>query len=147
MYPIVHAENRLQTALNDLERTGSLQQQNIMDIETLLNPPDESVIIDNATDNEIYQAVMDAQWAQDACLISGGDDVNNNDMMAEPLPTRREVLQAALLINTYLNQEDGPLTQKLDTLLDSFKCDLCLQESRVLSSTHITDYFTSSASG
>ena len=33
---------------------------NMMDIENLLNPPDESVIIDDATDQEIYQAVMDS---------------------------------------------------------------------------------------
>ena len=109
MVPIVHAENQLQTALNDLERTSSLQRQNIMDIETLLNPPDESVIIDDATDDEIYQAVMDAQWVQDACLINGGDDVDNNNPTDKPCPMHHEVLQATLFINRYLDLDDGSL--------------------------------------
>ena len=58
MDPVLHAENQLQDVLDDLESTGCLQSVNRMDIEGLLNPAEESVIIDDTTDQEIYEAVM-----------------------------------------------------------------------------------------
>ena len=45
-----------------------------MDIEAILNPADESTIIDDAMDAEIYQAVMDSRSAQENILFNGGDD-------------------------------------------------------------------------
>jgi hypothetical protein len=75
--------------------------------------------------------------AWEESLTNGGDDVDDNTADAEPCPTRREVLQTAVIINKYLDLEDGPLARKLDTLLDSFKHDLRLRESKSLASTHL----------
>jgi hypothetical protein len=58
-----------------------------MDIEGLLNPAEESVIIDNATDQEIYEAVMASHNAQEDILINGGDDDTDDDGLSEPYPT------------------------------------------------------------
>ena len=117
---IALAKNRLSTALDNLERRGPLQGQNRMDIDTLLNPEGESSSFDEATDVEIYEA--------------------------EPTPSRQEVVQAALTINRYLNLEDAPFARKLEALIDTFKCDLQLQDSKSLVLTQITDYFTSTSS-
>jgi hypothetical protein len=53
--------DELRFALDDLEETGALQSQNRMDIEALLNPPEESQMMDGTTDEEICQAVLAAR--------------------------------------------------------------------------------------
>ena len=90
-----------------------------MDIEGLLNPADESIIIDDATDAEIYQAVMDARNAQEQALINGGDD-DDDSSPDEPSPTCCEVLTAVSVLKNYIDLESDPLAQKIDALLDSF---------------------------
>jgi hypothetical protein len=58
--PIAAIVDELRFALDDLEETGALQSQNRMDIEALLNPPEESQMMDGTTDEEICQAVLAA---------------------------------------------------------------------------------------
>jgi hypothetical protein len=53
-------EKQLESALDELVSTGALQVSNRMDIEALLNPADKSHVIDETTDKEICQAVLDA---------------------------------------------------------------------------------------
>ena len=47
-----------------------------MDIEALLNPEGESHILTETSDEEIYQAVMEAIEARANIEINGGDDIN-----------------------------------------------------------------------
>ena len=54
-------ENLVTAALDDLTSRGVLQASNRMTIEELLNPLDESINVDGATDDEIYKAVMDSR--------------------------------------------------------------------------------------
>ena len=137
--PVLHAEHQLQAALDDLESTGCLQHANRMDIEGLLNPIDESTIIGDTTDIEIYQAVMNAQSAQEQAPTNGGDDDTDNCSPDEPCPMCHEVLIATTVFKKYLDLESDPLAQKL---LDSFKYNLHIEESRSMRSTHITSYFS-----
>jgi len=143
MDPIVHTKQQLQAVLDTLESTGSLQKEKRMDIETLLNPADESTIIDEVTDKDIYQAVMDLWEAQEHALANRGDDDIDHNANIKPCLTRREVLQAAAIINRYLNHENNSLAWKLDALLSSFKSSLHLQESINMRPTCITSYFSS----
>jgi len=62
-----------------------------MDIEALLNPADESQVMDETTDEEICQAVLDVRRAQEEGLINGGDDDVDDDASVEPCPMHREV--------------------------------------------------------
>jgi len=59
------AENALRDALDDLEATGALQSRNRMDIESLLNAPEESRMVEVTTDEEICRAVLAACNAQE----------------------------------------------------------------------------------
>ena len=113
-----------------------------MDIEGLLNPADESIIIDDATDAEIYQAVMDARNAQEQALINGGDDDADDSSPDEPSPTCREVLAAVSVLKNYIDLESDPLARKIDALLDSFKYNLHIEQSKSMQPTHITGYFS-----
>ncbi|KAH9010800.1 hypothetical protein EDB85DRAFT_2047701 [Lactarius pseudohatsudake] len=49
-----------------------------MEIKSLLNPAGESHIMTEATDTDIYQAVMDAIEARENMEKNGGDDVDED---------------------------------------------------------------------
>ena len=89
--PIINAEKAVQHALNSLESKGVLHHSNRMDIEALLNLASE--ILDEATDEEILQAMVDAHKVQDESEITGGDDVDDDAQIEAPL-THCEVLKA-----------------------------------------------------
>ena len=57
--PIAQAEKQVKHALDGLVQTGALQAANQMDIKSLLNPVGESHAMTEASDKEIYQAIMD----------------------------------------------------------------------------------------
>ena len=82
---------------------------------------DESQVMDETTDEEIHQAVMDAQQAQENAIINGGDNDVDDDALIENHPTNHEVLQAASVINRYLDGLHDSVMQKLEALLD-VKC-------------------------
>jgi len=74
--------------------TGVLQHENRVDIEDLLDPPEESWMMEQSTDKEIYQAVM-ATWKEwEGGDISGGDDDDQEEGTPEPYPTYCEIFQA-----------------------------------------------------
>ena len=72
-----------------------------------------------ASDEEIYQSVMDAVKARENININGGDDVDNG-VAIEPRPMRREVLKATSTISKYIEELDDPVTCKIEGLLWSF---------------------------
>ncbi|KAF8240718.1 hypothetical protein L208DRAFT_1231660 [Tricholoma matsutake] len=112
-----------------------------MDIKALLNPADESHVIDETTDKEICQAVLDTQKAQKEGPINGGDNDINDEAPVKPCPICHEVLQAALVINKYIDCVDDPIACKLEGILASFKHQMQLEMSSSMNSTHLTDYF------
>jgi hypothetical protein len=114
--PITNAEKQVESALNKLELTGVLQASNRMNIEALLNPVDESQVMDETTDEDICQAVLDAK--EDG----RGDDTD--DAFIEPCLTHHEVLQAASVINRYIDSVDNPVARKLESILASFRCQI-----------------------
>ncbi|KAF8234278.1 hypothetical protein L208DRAFT_1262561 [Tricholoma matsutake] len=91
-----------------------------MDIEALLNPSDESWMMDETPDKEICQAVLAPQNAQEEAPINGGDDNVKDDALLEPCPTHCEVFQAASVINRYVEHVDDLLTCRLKAVLASF---------------------------
>ena len=60
MDPIAHVEKQVKAVFDDLVAMGALQETNQMDIKSLLNPVGESHILTEASDVEIYQAVINA---------------------------------------------------------------------------------------
>jgi hypothetical protein len=135
-------EKQVEATLDELVSMGVLQVSNRMDINTLLNPVDESQVMDETTDEEIYQAVMDTQEAQENTIINGGDGDPDDNALVEDCLTHHEVLQAASVINRYIDGLHDLVTQKLKTLLGSFGHQIHLDKSHSLVSTHITDYFS-----
>ena len=88
---ISQAEQQVIDVLDTLVKTGALRSHNWIGIEELLNPVEETVLIDEATDKEIFRAVMDAHERHENSEIMGSDDDSGP---AKPCPTATEALQA-----------------------------------------------------
>ena len=78
--------------------------------------------------------------------INGGDDDTDDCSPDEPCPTRRKVLVA---VSWPFQSSRSILTLnliefflELDGLLDSFKYNLHIEQSKSMQPTHITSYFT-----
>ncbi|KAF8230442.1 hypothetical protein L208DRAFT_1281930 [Tricholoma matsutake] len=112
-----------------------------MDIEALLNPPEESQMMEAMTDEEICQAVRAARDAQEEGPINGGGNNVEDDVPPESCPAYCEVFQAASIINRYVECVDDLIMHKLEAILASFGHQMWLERSRALATTHITDYF------
>ncbi|KAF8488158.1 hypothetical protein F5888DRAFT_1623408 [Russula emetica] len=111
-----------------------------MDIKSLFNPASESHDLAEISDTEIYQAVKDAINAQENMEINGGDD-GDDDIFAEPCPNQHDVLKAVSTIGRYIDDLNGPIARKTEVLLGPFNTQLCLEETRNLKSTVLTDFF------
>ncbi|KAG5353000.1 hypothetical protein C0989_011284 [Termitomyces sp. Mn162] len=73
--PIVEVEKQAEKALDLLQSVGVLQPQNKMTIEALLDPADDVHHMEQATDEDICQAALDACKAQEDAEIAGGDNI------------------------------------------------------------------------
>ena len=115
-----------------------------MGIEALLNPSNESQMIDGTTDEEICQAVLAARNAQPEegpTGINGRDDDVEDAALLEPYPTYREVFQAASVINRHVGLLDDPLARNVEAILASLGRQMRLNRSQSLIPTRVTDYF------
>ena len=96
--------------------------------------------------NSRWYSTVDEQRAIDAIKaceindINGGDDVDDG-VAIEPQPTRREVLKAVLTISKYIDELDDPLSCKIEGLLQSFNRQLCLNETKNIKDTDLTNFF------
>ncbi|SRR6266403_3807154 len=116
-----------------------------MSVKALLNSIEESQVIDETMDDEIFQAIQNVRKAQEVSHsgsgLRGGDDEADDDVQLEEIPSQREVLMATSLINGYIAGLDDPLARKMEVLLHSFRQQLHLDAARNMVATSITDYF------
>jgi hypothetical protein len=138
--PLAQAEKQVEHVLDDLQSRGVLHQDSRLDIESLLNPQIEAHITAEASDKDIYQAVMDAIGARENIEKNGGDDVDE-DGPVKPHPGRGEVLKAISTIMEYVSELDNPLACKIKTLLGSLIGLIRKDEAQSLRTTVLTDFF------
>ena len=137
--PIIQAEQEVEHMLDELQSAGILQHCNRMGLQELLNPADEAWLMDETTDDEIFQAVMAVQEAQDeARPVAGGGDSDDN---VDHPPTRQEVLAAVAIVNNYIVALDDPVAHKLEANLGLFRRQLRSEQSCAMVPTCITDFF------
>ncbi|KAJ7654929.1 hypothetical protein B0H17DRAFT_1146566, partial [Mycena rosella] len=97
------AETALSETLQDLQSRGVLQKGNSLSVEALVDVPEEQVMED-ATDEEIFEAVQNMRMCRQDMEINGGDD-NQDDHSPEPKPTRKEALHAMATLRRYLEMK------------------------------------------
>ena len=72
--------------------------------------------------------------------VNGGDDVDD-DISLEPCPTWRDVLKAVSTICRYTEDINEPIAQKVEAILGSFNRQICLDETKGMKNTILTDFF------
>jgi hypothetical protein len=114
-----------------------------MTIEELLNPLDdsESINMNGATDEEIYEAVMDSKAQRENAATNNGDNDIDNDVPIVPPPSRHEALQAKITIEKYISTIDEPYARKLKGILADFARSTRLIEAQKMKVSLLTDYF------
>jgi hypothetical protein len=140
-------EKLVDKALDGLEATGVLQRLNRMDINEILNPATETHNIFEATDDDIFQTVMDAKAAREAEESGGGKGLGNAIGQSipkpdeEPIPTRREALEAAIQLKKYVNTLEEPFARTLEAILGTFGRRTRLLDVQGMKDNKLTDYF------
>ncbi|KAH0840367.1 hypothetical protein J3R83DRAFT_1390, partial [Lanmaoa asiatica] len=134
------AEQLLVEALDQLEATEVLQRLNRMSIKELLNPVAELNNVFDASDEDIYDAVMDAQAARESS--KDDNDENDSDEHIELTPTRKEALQAITVLRRFANEVDDSLARKVEGVLGSFGRMIRVHELKGLKDTKLTGFFT-----
>ena len=136
---ISHTKTLVTTALDELETTGALQHSNRMDITELLNPAIETNNIFRATDEDIYNSMMEARKLKEQDGLGDGDDVN----IPKPVPTQREALQAAFVLKRYLStfNDDLLFARKLEVMVGLFGQQTWAAKMQGMTETKLTDFF------
>ncbi|KAJ7677196.1 hypothetical protein B0H17DRAFT_945305 [Mycena rosella] len=98
----------------------------------------EEQVVEDATDEEIFEAVQKMCHPKENMKINGGDD-DEGAAPQEPKPTRKEALQAISTLRKCLEDIDSLFAQKLELGLATFGRETRLEASKELVSTSITD--------
>ncbi|KAJ7919788.1 hypothetical protein B0H13DRAFT_1605912 [Mycena leptocephala] len=98
----------------------------------------EEQIIEDATDEDIFEAVQKMRNGEEDREKNGGDDEEE----VEPKPSRKEVLQAASILRQYVADLDDPFARKMEAMLSTFGREMRREEAKTMVDTEITDYFT-----
>ena len=127
------------TALDELEATGALQHSNQMDIPELLNPAIETNNIFGATNEDIYNSMMEARKLKEQDGLGDGDDVDTPELVL----TRWEALQAAFILKRYLStfNDDLLFAHKLEVMVGLFGQQTWVAKMQGMTETKLTDFF------
>ncbi|KAE9398998.1 hypothetical protein BT96DRAFT_821189, partial [Gymnopus androsaceus JB14] len=124
-----------------LQMTGALQKGNRMTIESLLNPDSERSMLDDSTDQAIFEAVMHSREAHENSEIYGSDDDKDDDAFLSAFPSRREALEAAATMQKFISEMDDPFARKLESLLEIFGRETQFEATCSMVNASITDFF------
>ncbi|KAJ6456730.1 hypothetical protein C8R45DRAFT_844722 [Mycena sanguinolenta] len=138
--PVREAEQELNNCLDGLEERRILQRTNRLTIEDLVNPESEQDT-EQASDQDIYNAVVASRNAQNASDATGGDNDPDDDAEPTNRPTRREALAAATTVQNFVATLNDEYARKLDVLLATFGRATQLEATNALVDTSITDFF------
>ena len=90
-----------------------------MSITKFLNPAAETHNLFEATENDIYEAVMDAKTVKDG-LDGDKHDSEKDVTPTKPGPACHEALQAVLTLQEYIGTINDPFVHKLEVMLNLF---------------------------
>jgi hypothetical protein len=85
---------------------------------------------------------MDAITACENIKINGRDDIDDKiQSPTDPHPTHCDALKAVSTICRYIEDLNDPISQRMEALLSSFNMNICIDESRGMKSTVLTNFF------
>ncbi|KAJ6506499.1 hypothetical protein C8R45DRAFT_1090189 [Mycena sanguinolenta] len=111
-----------------------------MNVDELLNVPEEDVRIDNSTEKEICAAVTEKRALEQMLEINGSDD--HDTAALAPGPSRLQALEAALTLREYILDRDDEFARQMEVVLARFGRQTCLDGMKAMRETQMTDYFS-----
>ncbi|KAL4261233.1 hypothetical protein AB1N83_011041 [Pleurotus pulmonarius] len=132
-------EARLQESLDELQARGALQGSNKMSIKELLNPAGEQLLVEELSDQDIFDAVISQREddKHDAIEIGGKDD-------DEPIivkQSRKDVLNAVSILQAYIADLNNPIFRSLECSLALIGRETCYEAACAMKLTNILDHF------
>ena len=100
-----------------------------MNTTELLNPVVEAHNMFDATDQDIFNVIMEAKRVKEGLAALGTGDVDDEPF--EELPTRKEALQAMLLVYRYTKVLNNLLARTVEMTLGSFAWRICTRKCRI----------------
>ncbi|KAJ6626267.1 hypothetical protein B0H10DRAFT_1781742, partial [Mycena sp. CBHHK59/15] len=100
----------------------------------------EEHLIEDASEEEIVEAVQKMRECQENKEINGGD-IDHGDLPEMPKVTPKEALEAVLKLCNYLADVEGPFAHQLEVGLSKFGRETRIEETNSLVPTAITDFF------
>jgi hypothetical protein len=123
-------------SLTQLESRGVFKQKNMMDLGELLNPEGKQDLLEDISEESVFEAV---QLMND----SGQEtDMHCEDQVTVEGPSRKEALVASLTLQKYIAGINKPYAHQLEAQLTGFGCEIRLDQAKSMQETYITDYFT-----
>jgi hypothetical protein len=104
-----------------------------MPILDLLNPAEKAHFLSTTTDEDIFNAIMEARQAQRGPEQS--DNVDEDTL--DPIPTRAEALCAAKTLSHYTKDKDDPFLRQVDS---TFGRRTSILEMNNMEDTKITSF-------
>jgi hypothetical protein len=141
MDPIAIANAPIEEGLNSLQSVGILSKRNRMSIAELVDNPSEIVHAADVSDDDIFNAVSKAWENREKDNIAeGAHDANNSD---EDMPavSRKDAIQAALLLKTYTKQVNSSFARKMESMLAQFGRETRYEAQSLLRSSTLDSYF------
>ncbi|KAJ6575933.1 hypothetical protein DFH09DRAFT_915053 [Mycena vulgaris] len=111
-----------------------------MTIEELVDIPEEKGTVNDATDQEISDAVKERRAEEQLLKIEGGNDHGFANNM--PKPSRQEALEAVSTLWGYISDHNDGFARQLEGILASFRRQVCLDDTKAMHDMQMTDYFT-----
>ncbi|KAJ6522647.1 hypothetical protein DFH09DRAFT_872807, partial [Mycena vulgaris] len=99
----------------------------------------EKGTINDATDQEISDAVKERRAEEQLLKIKAGDDHGFANNM--PKPSRREALEAVSTLRGYISDRDDGFARQLEGILASFGLQIRLDDTKAMHDMQMTDYF------
>ncbi|KAJ7824034.1 hypothetical protein B0H13DRAFT_1919339 [Mycena leptocephala] len=106
-------------------------KKNRLALHKLLNIPEEQVRMDEATNQEIWDAVNEQRER------AAGGETDARDSW----PSHQQVLEAASTLREYLSDRNDAFARKLEDILVRFGRQTHLDNMKTMRETQMTDYF------
>ncbi|KAJ7266142.1 hypothetical protein C8J57DRAFT_1511074 [Mycena rebaudengoi] len=111
-----------------------------MNLGELLDIPEEAAKMNEATDQDICDAVKERLVDEQMLEINGGDDDDSADQV--PRPSRQQALEAVSTLREYISDRNVMFARQLEAMLARFGRQTRLDNMKATRDSQMTDYFS-----
>ncbi|KAJ7288699.1 hypothetical protein C8J57DRAFT_1494971 [Mycena rebaudengoi] len=111
-----------------------------MNLGELLDIPEEAAKMNEATDQDICDAVKERLVDEQMSEINGGNDDDSANQV--PRPSRQQALEAVSTLREYISDRNDMFARQLEAILAGFGRQMRLGDMKAMRDTQMSDYFS-----